>query len=71
MPIYEFKCNSCGHDFDIVESFQEHDKHKEKCPKCKSEDIERVLSAANVQTSKKSWALRYTLKYKKNKRPFS
>ena len=54
MPIYEFKCNSCGHDFDIVESFQEHDKHKEKCPKCKSEDIKRVLSTVSVQTSKKS-----------------
>ena len=54
MPIYEFKCNNCGHDFDIVESLQEHDKHKENCPKCKSEDIERVLGTVSVQTSKKS-----------------
>jgi putative FmdB family regulatory protein len=54
MPIYEFKCNSCGHNFDIIESFQEHDKHEEKCPKCKSEDIERVLGTVSVQTSKKS-----------------
>ena len=53
MPIYEFKCNSCGHDFDILESFQEHDKHKEKYPKCKSEEIECVLGTVCVQTSKK------------------
>ena len=54
MPIYEFKCNDCGNLFDIIESLKEHDKHKEKCPKCKSENIERVLSATSVVTSKKS-----------------
>jgi len=54
MPIYEFKCNSCGHNFDIVETLQEHDEHKEKCPECKSDDIERVLGKVSVQTSKKS-----------------
>ena len=54
MPIYEFKCNNCGHDFDIIESLREHDKHLEICPKCKSENIERVLGAIGVKTSKKS-----------------
>lgn len=54
MPIYEFKCNDCGHEFDLVESFKEHDEHKEKCPKCKSDDIEQVLSAVSVKTSNKS-----------------
>lgn len=54
MPIYDFKCNSCGHEFDLIESVNEHDEHKEKCPKCKSGDIERVIGAASVQTSKKS-----------------
>ena len=54
MPIYDFKCNNCGHLFDMIETLEEHDKHKEKCPKCKSEDIERVLSTVSVQTSKKS-----------------
>ena len=54
MPIYEFKCNNCDHQFDILESVKEHDQHKEKCPKCKSDDIERVLGDISVQTSKKS-----------------
>ena len=54
MPIYEFKCNKCGNQFDVIESFKEHDAHKEKCPRCNSSDIERVLSAVSVQTSKKS-----------------
>ena len=54
MPIYEFKCNTCRHLFDVIESVHDHDEHKERCPKCNSEDIERVLGAVNVQTSKKS-----------------
>lgn len=54
MPIYDFKCNDCGHEFDILESVSEHDEHKEKCPKCKSENIERILVAVSVQTAKKS-----------------
>ena len=40
--------------FDVIESVHEHDEHHEKCPKCNSEDIERVFGAVNVQTSKKS-----------------
>ncbi len=54
MPIYEFKCNKCGHDFDVIESFKERNQKIEKCPKCKSENVERVFSAASVITSKKS-----------------
>jgi hypothetical protein len=40
--------------FDVIESVHEHDEHKEKCPKCNSEDIERVIGEVNVQTSIKS-----------------
>ena len=54
MPIYEFKCKHCGKLFDVIESFSERSAHKEKCPNCKSEDIVRVIRAANVITSKKS-----------------
>lgn len=54
MPIYEFKCKHCGKIFDVIESFTEHDEHKEKCPQCKSDNIEQVIRAANIVTSKKS-----------------
>lgn len=54
MPIYEFECKACSHAFDLVESVSEHDKHKEKCPKCGSKDIGRVIGSVSVQTSKKS-----------------
>ena len=54
MPIYEFKCNQCGHQFDLIESFDERSQHKEKCPNCNSQDVERVFAPVSVKTSKKS-----------------
>ena len=54
MPIYEFKCQKCGHRFNSVESIAEHDKHKEKCPQCASAEVESLISAVTVKTSKKS-----------------
>lgn len=54
MPIYEFKCKQCGHQFDLIESFEERGQHKEKCPNCNSQDVERVFAPVNVKTSKKS-----------------
>ncbi len=54
MPTYEFQCNKCGHEFNLRESINEHDKHKEKCPSCKAQDVKTRVSAVNVKTSKKS-----------------
>ena len=54
MPTYEFQCQKCGHRFNLMESIDEHDKHKEKCPECASAKIESLISAANVKTSRKS-----------------
>jgi putative FmdB family regulatory protein len=54
MPIYEFECKQCSHSFDLAESVTEHDKHAEKCPKCGSGEIARVISSVSVKTSRKS-----------------
>ena len=54
MPTYEFECNKCGHKFNLLETINEHDKHKEKCPKCGDQEVRARLSAVNVKTSKKS-----------------
>lgn len=54
MPTYEFKCKKCGHRFNLSESVTEHDKHQEKCPLCAGVEIQNVVSAVNVKTSKKS-----------------
>ncbi len=54
MPTYEFQCKECGKRFVLTETFKEHEKHCEKCPKCGSNKIEQRFSEVNVKTSKKS-----------------
>ena len=54
MPTYEFECRKCRHRFNLVESITEHDKHREKCSRCAGTDIQSLISAANVKTSRKS-----------------
>ena len=46
MPIYEFKCLKCDEFFEMLVMGE--DKELEMaCPKCKSEDFERVMSTTN------------------------
>ncbi|NVM21802.1 MAG: zinc ribbon domain-containing protein [Desulfobacterales bacterium] len=46
MPIYEFRCLKCNEVFEIL-MVTGGDKVEMKCPHCKSEDFERVLSTAS------------------------
>jgi putative FmdB family regulatory protein len=54
MPTYDYVCSKCGHDFQRVERISEHMKARPRCPKCKSTKVERVFTAAFVNTVKKS-----------------
>ncbi|WDP87144.1 MAG: zinc ribbon domain-containing protein [Desulfobacter sp.] len=40
MPIYEYKCNACGKDFEtlVMGSL------KPQCPECESQDLARLMS---------------------------
>jgi putative FmdB family regulatory protein len=40
MPIYEYSCASCGHDFELLVRSSE----RPACPQCKSARLERRLS---------------------------
>jgi putative FmdB family regulatory protein len=51
MPIYEFRCLDCGHVFEFLKLKKEKEEIEMKCPKCKSSQIERVLSTINVAKS--------------------
>lgn len=46
MPIYEFRCLKCGNTFDKLFK-NPSDKVEIKCPKCKSESFERIISKTN------------------------
>ncbi len=54
VPIYEYHCEACDHDFTVIESLSAHEAAKPKCPECESKKVERVFTAVNVKTSKKS-----------------
>ncbi len=43
MPIYEFKCTSCGHQFEEL-VLGRVDVSEVRCPKCLNKDVERLLS---------------------------
>lgn len=46
MPIYEFRCLKCDEVFEILKMSTEDDVEM-RCPHCKSEDFERILSTAS------------------------
>ncbi|MCP4622517.1 MAG: zinc ribbon domain-containing protein [bacterium] len=45
MPLYEFRCLKCHECFEFL-VMKEEEQVELGCPKCKSEDFERVLSVA-------------------------
>ena len=53
MPLYDFQCRACGHEFEVlVRSGDE----APVCPSCKGRDIERLLSTFAVSYAEKSQA---------------
>ena len=50
MPIYEFICQECRSNFELL-ALKEGDLVKFKCPHCESESLERVMSKVNVNAS--------------------
>ena len=46
MPIYEFKCLKCEKYFELL-MMNQNEELDLKCPECKSEDFERIISTTN------------------------
>jgi len=44
MPMYEYRCLSCGEQFETLRRMEDADRDL-KCPKCKSEKVTREYSA--------------------------
>ena len=53
MPLYEFTCKKCGHQFEELVSLAEMENGEVFCPACRSKRVEKGFStfAASTDTS--------------------
>jgi putative FmdB family regulatory protein len=52
LPLYEYKCEKCGHRFEKIESVNASE--TKKCPKCGAK-AERQLAAPAIQFKGRGW----------------
>jgi putative FmdB family regulatory protein len=53
MPIYEYRCDSCGHEKEVLQRMS--DKPLTKCPKCGKRRFHKLVSAAGFQLKGTGW----------------
>ena len=53
MPLYDFHCRACGHEFEGLVRPQD---PPVACPSCKGQDLERLPSGFAVSTAEKTAA---------------
>ena len=53
MPIYEYRCSSCGHELEALQKFSDAPLHT--CPSCKSDALVKLMSAAGFQLKGSGW----------------
>lgn len=52
MPLYEYRCKDCGHQFEKIQSFSAPD--EKECPICHG-PLERLISASALQFKGSGW----------------
>lgn len=53
MPIYEYLCESCGHELEALQKMS--DPVLTDCPECKQQALKKVLSAAGFRLKGSGW----------------
>ena len=53
MPIYEYRCNACGHEFEETQKMS--DAPIKTCPKCAEEKVERLISLTSFHLKGGGW----------------
>ena len=68
MPIYEYKCEECGHELEEMQKFS--DDPLTKCPKCGKEALKKVISLSAFHLKGSGWYKKpNTIKLKKQEAP--
>ena len=47
MPLYEYACRKCHHEFEALVRSQD---PAPACPKCQSADLEKLITAGSIST---------------------
>ena len=53
MPIYEYRCSSCGHELEALQKFA--DAPLTDCPTCNAQALVKLVSAAGFQLKGSGW----------------
>ena len=53
MPIYEYRCDACGHYLDALQKIA--DDPLRDCPACEASTLRRLVSAPNFRLKGKGW----------------
>jgi putative FmdB family regulatory protein len=53
MPIYEYRCASCGHELEALQKLS--DAPLTECPACHEPDLKKLISAAGFQLKGSGW----------------
>lgn len=54
MPIYEYACNSCGHQFETMQKMS--DAPLSLCPACGKTELAKLVSAAGFRLKGEGWS---------------
>tara|TARA_X000001036_G_scaffold149262_2_gene141864 strand:- start:293 stop:586 length:294 start_codon:yes stop_codon:yes gene_type:complete len=53
MPIYDYKCSKCDHQFEVIQKFS--DKPLKKCPNCNLNTVSKMVSAPSFRLKGGGW----------------
>ena len=53
MPIYEYKCSKCEHQFEVIQRFS--DNPVESCPECNEKQVKKLVSAPSFRLKGGGW----------------
>ncbi len=64
MPIYEYRCDSCGHDLEVLQKMS--DEPLRDCPECTEPALRKLVSAAGFRLKGTGW---YATDFKNGSKP--
>lgn len=53
MPIYEYRCQSCGHEFETMQKMSE--ARLTDCPECGKAELKKLVSAVGFKLKGSGW----------------